>query len=404
MASMNINHRPERGQAIVLIALAFVVLIAITGLAIDAGYSFADRRRAQNAADNAAFAVALRKIQGSDWHALGLALASNNGFTNDGNNTVDVYEGPHAGCDGTNGPYFGNKEYYQVIIHSTVNTFFSPIIGIRQLHNCVEAITQAKPSVATSLSYGAALAALDCTGTNTILAKGSANITTVGGGAFSNTSDNPAIFVQKSGNLITPANEGLQAVGSITAPPGYPSSTTTGLAQLPCPLPDYMLPKYKCDFNYGDFPPSKTDSHVTVAKDMTTFSPGVYCISGGFTKTTMTGTGVTFVMLNQGFKWNGNEQIHLSAPATGPTKGLLVYLPYGNKGPVWFNGTADTFFTGSLFAPDADLVLLGDFGTNTHGQFVAGTIDMSGNSAGTITFNADENYTFPSLPVIVLAK
>ena len=50
----NHSHPSERGQAIVLIAAAIVALIAITGLAVDGGLAFADRRQAQNAADSAA--------------------------------------------------------------------------------------------------------------------------------------------------------------------------------------------------------------------------------------------------------------------------------------------------------------------------------------------------------------
>ena len=46
----------ERGQAIVLIALAMVGLIAVAGLALDGGHLYQARRQAQNAADAAALA------------------------------------------------------------------------------------------------------------------------------------------------------------------------------------------------------------------------------------------------------------------------------------------------------------------------------------------------------------
>ena len=49
----------ERGQALILIALAAVGLFGMTGLAIDGGMVFSDRRNAQNAADTAALAGAL---------------------------------------------------------------------------------------------------------------------------------------------------------------------------------------------------------------------------------------------------------------------------------------------------------------------------------------------------------
>ena len=51
----------ERGQALVLIALAAIGLFGITGLAIDGSAKFSDRRHAQNAADTAVLAAALAK-------------------------------------------------------------------------------------------------------------------------------------------------------------------------------------------------------------------------------------------------------------------------------------------------------------------------------------------------------
>ncbi|GBD08885.1 hypothetical protein HRbin22_01128 [Candidatus Thermoflexus japonica] len=49
-----------RGQALVLIALAFAAFLALLALAIDGGNAYAQRRRAQNAADAAALSAARR--------------------------------------------------------------------------------------------------------------------------------------------------------------------------------------------------------------------------------------------------------------------------------------------------------------------------------------------------------
>ena len=46
----------ERGQAIVLVALGFVVLLGFAALAVDGSMVYADRRFAQNAADAASLA------------------------------------------------------------------------------------------------------------------------------------------------------------------------------------------------------------------------------------------------------------------------------------------------------------------------------------------------------------
>ena len=57
----------ERGQAMVLIALVIIGLIAITGLAVDGGMAYANRRQAQNAADAAVLAASLAKLRGDNY-------------------------------------------------------------------------------------------------------------------------------------------------------------------------------------------------------------------------------------------------------------------------------------------------------------------------------------------------
>ena len=47
----------ERGQALIVVALALVGLFGMAGLVIDGGNAFQDRQQAQNAADAAAPAV-----------------------------------------------------------------------------------------------------------------------------------------------------------------------------------------------------------------------------------------------------------------------------------------------------------------------------------------------------------
>src|SRR5215210_5473266 len=48
--------KPARGQAMVLIALCMLALVAFVGLAVDGGSLYLQRRTAQNAADGASLA------------------------------------------------------------------------------------------------------------------------------------------------------------------------------------------------------------------------------------------------------------------------------------------------------------------------------------------------------------
>jgi Flp pilus assembly protein TadG len=62
-----LSKKTERGQALILITFALIGLIALTGLTVDGGMAYSDRRSAQNAADSAAFAAALAYSRGQDF-------------------------------------------------------------------------------------------------------------------------------------------------------------------------------------------------------------------------------------------------------------------------------------------------------------------------------------------------
>ena len=119
---VKMKHAMERGQALILIALAAIGLFGITGLAIDGSAKFSDRRHAQNAADTAALAAALAKATALTnglanspascpppsgfsaspvCAALQLAAldrADSNGYDNNlVSNTVEVYSPPISG-------------------------------------------------------------------------------------------------------------------------------------------------------------------------------------------------------------------------------------------------------------------------------------------------------------------
>src|SRR5687768_12011260 len=84
----------ERGQALIIFALAAIGLFGIVALAIDGSAKFSDRRHAQNAADTAAMAAALELARGTaNWDSNARNIADENGY--DGNlvtNTVWVYQ------------------------------------------------------------------------------------------------------------------------------------------------------------------------------------------------------------------------------------------------------------------------------------------------------------------------
>src|SRR5215216_1445961 len=89
----------ERGQALVIIALAVVGLFGFSALAIDGSRVFSDRRNAQNAADTAALSAALAKIRHEDYMQAAKDRAADNGYAIDANSSVEV-----AFCSTLSGP------------------------------------------------------------------------------------------------------------------------------------------------------------------------------------------------------------------------------------------------------------------------------------------------------------
>jgi Flp pilus assembly protein TadG len=94
----NDPRRAERGQALVVFVLALVAIIAVTGLVLDGGSAFAQRRDQQNAADLAALAAAIthgntpgdyatREFAG---RSRGFGVAAANGYPHGGSIVVTV--------------------------------------------------------------------------------------------------------------------------------------------------------------------------------------------------------------------------------------------------------------------------------------------------------------------------
>src|SRR5512133_1456063 len=152
----NRRKKTERGQALILIVLAVVVLAGMAGLVIDGGNAFLDRRNAQNAADSAALAGALTRIRGSQsLSSAALTAAAQNGYNNNGaTNIVEVHNPPISG------PNKGNAEYIQVVIGSHVKTYIARVLGFRELINRVEAVARMKTPEVKEILHGQAVISL----------------------------------------------------------------------------------------------------------------------------------------------------------------------------------------------------------------------------------------------------
>jgi Flp pilus assembly protein TadG len=378
----------QKAQSLLLIAVAMLALLGLTAIAIDGGNVYRDRRQAQNAADNAALAAALAITQNQDWQQAASTRASQNGYLNDSvRSVVEVYYPP------VEGPYAGNTEYVQVIITSPVSTYFASIVGVSQLTNRVQAVARARPPQA--LFNGNAVVGLAPTACKAVEFQGNAQMTITGSGIFVNSNcscNQTAAFFNNSGagTLHVPY---IQSVGCVKYKDGAvdAGNIQTGVPPLPYP-PSWLPPIPACDYTWNSLSGSRS------------LQPGVHCVNGNFTinaNDVLTGNGVTIVVYGE-VRWNGGT-VTLSAPASGPTAGLLLYLPITNNNSITFNGNASWNIRGTILAPASDITINGtQDGFSLHSQIIGYTVKLTGNGNTTIQYNHSDNIDQP--PSIELTK
>ena len=430
------HMKNERGQALIIIALAAIGLFGIVGLAIDGSAKFSDRRHAQNAADAAALAAALAKANAltnglsnspaecpptsglpSDVCAAvitaALDLADENGYDNSASKQVDVYSPPISGF------YEDDPTYVQVIIDSDVNTTFSRVVGINQTHNVVEAVSLTKEG--GPLFNGASIVSLNpnpgC-GSGSVKVTGSGDITLSGGGIFVNSSASCGFrepsctdFEIINGGGISSAGSPIDLngchVGLITTDEDLSQFAVPDEVYMPkepavcttqSPINQYtksgdnvtLYPGY-----FTAFPPITKNSYVI------TMQPGTYCIdtsihwtNGSFES--LTGSDVTlYITSGHEFDMSGGR-LNLSAPTsdTNDYAGYVIILD-GEQGSIEdcsINGGGGGTITGTVFTPYCDIKVNGSSGTDSlSAQVIGWNVTLNGNNSLNFTYNPGDN-------------
>jgi Flp pilus assembly protein TadG len=428
----------ERGQALILIALAAVGLFAITGLAIDGGARFSDRRHAQNAADTAALAAALAKANAlmdptktnspiacpaatlpySDVcnavQDAGLDRASENGYDDDlVTNNVEVYSPPISG------PYINNTSYVQVIITSYVKTYFARVIGINQTQNVVEAVALTKEG--GKLYDGSSVVSMNPSptcGNGSVNVGGNGTINLNGGGILINSSASCGYSQTSCSVTLNIYGGGISSAGSpIIQGCGTPAPTDTTESQVVVPDEVYMpdepiecsqahpLPTNPSGNHWIIYPGYYTDfpqaGLIANNKDIE-LAPGVYCVDSdihwsGATFNSLDGSSGVTIYIKSGHTFNTsiNSPITLNASTSGEYKGYLIILD-GNMNSIQnctINGGSYLEMNGTIFAPYCNITINGDNSTSSdfNAQVIGWNVKLNGNN--TINFNYDPNNT-----------
>lgn len=403
----------------ILIVFSIIGLIGASALAIDGTRAFIDSRRADAAASAAALTGALTRIEGGNWRAAALAAAAANGYDNNGiTNTIELNTPPLSG------PYEGNSEYIEVILTSHMPTYFGVVVGIPTITSVAQVVSQSKPSELGEMFPGYALVSLaprsECERRRSFWIHSEATLTLIGGGLFVN-SDNPtcAFISFGSGGVQVLDSSRITVVGGADVQKPKlitPYPFETGTAPIPYP-PPYKLPRANCgtkiakvDELTGIMSAGTWEEGIFPPEGVHMLEGGVYCLQDDFILSAgqvLEGSNVTIVMDDGDIKINGNAEINIDAPKSGPNAGLLIYMPIDNRGLIFLNGSDESRYQGTILAPGADLRINGMDslrGAAYHSQIIAYYIEVDGSDRIEINYKDEQNWDTLSMPEVILIK
>lgn len=411
-------RKSERGQILILLTLAFVVILGFTALAIDGGMVFADRRYDQSAADSIALSGAgkaidtFKSVKFSQFKCSGNATVTNaiaqaqsvaisraaaNNFTIDAD--ISDKHGVNIICT-DNAIINGLQEKYmdvKVMISSKTETSFAHLLFGGELRNTVEAVVRIRPLL--DFYGGYAIVALDDPATcNSSAMDFKGNITVIAnpGGIFSNS----GMTKSGSGSGTVHADSihfrcGSAPSGNFTPTPTLSSFRMPRYLDLPIPncasLPD------RGSSDGGNLQPGRYSG--IIMKNDTFLNPGLYCMYGQFDmkNKNLTGDNVTLYFVTAGLNGQGNGSVQLTAPANDSfapaLQGVLMYMKKGNTSTIELHGTNDAIYVGTIYAPDGQI----DAGGNStigsgqlQTQLIAKTILTHGTPDWTIQYHGTD--------------
>ena len=412
----------ENGQAIVLIALSMIALLAFAGLAIDGGSVYSQRRHAQSAADSAALAYALAISQGLDTEGETRArdILAANGYV-DGEASTAIEISAAAASPGTD---------VTVRVTARVPTAFIHLVYGGPAQYTVEAV--ARGDQGTAPMAGFALVTLD-----NCLASHEPDLAINGGGYNGGVNAHAGdIFVnspETAGDhcAIDPPESAKN--WGITVDDGYHITSVgsydyAGVDNMSSPIhtganggvpigdPLASMPMPTCTVagteSGGVYQPGYWD-----ADDMEggTYAPGIYCITGTVKLaglSAMVANGVVFYFMDGGLDFVGNAGLTITAPtvenclgAFGDTSasctyvGMAIISARDNTSVLEVRGNGGNAVTGTIYAPVGRLEGQGGGydpeDTGIVGQAIVAQAWGMGNGTFDITYDQTKVYEMP---------
>lgn len=378
-------RKDKSGGVLIYTGVMLPVLLGVSGLSVDVGLWYMNKRVLQAAADAAALGGAL-ELRRSSNSAIMLQAATDsaaeNGYSASGGDTLTVNNPPTAGS------FAGQTNAVEAIVQRPAKTFLASLLFKGP-------VTVAARAVATAGTHDACVWALNPTEQGAIKVSGSAQVNMTCG-IIANSND-PSAITQSGASCLTAAN--ARAVGGHFGDCINPTPQSTNAVNDP--LATMAPPNYGgCDYpgqvraNNGQtvtVTPGVYCNKITVQPGGTmNFDPGLYVLDGAALTIhgTATGTGVTFYLTedtaqNDTITINSGANVSFSAPPDGDMPGVLFYQDRTSTAGLnhTFNGQANMALDGILYFSNADLIFAGGAVADpTSTVIIVDTITFTGDS------------------------
>lgn len=377
----------EKGNVLILMGLTMPLLVGLVGLGTDTIQWTLMKQQLQRSADSAALNGAYATAQSKN-------VSSN--ANRDLVRTLDGFPGVSITIENapTSGSFAGNSRAVRVVLgYSEALPFSSLFLKNPPLIN-----VEATAAVLNNGDF--CVISLEDTNATGVTFSGN-SVVDLGCGVASNSKGSNAIVASGSADVNASP---ITAVGTVPAGGNY--RTGTELVSFAIPQRD---PFVQLADPSSDVPNPCSGGSLTVASNaiMTinpgcytkievrgtlTMNPGTYYIKGGDFETNaqsvITANGVTIILTGGGtsigqVKMNGGADIEMSAPTSGPYKGVLFYKDRDAPASFndVFNGGASGSFVGAIYMPSQTVTLNGNslFTTDCL-QIVSRNVVVTGNT------------------------
>ena len=391
----------RHGGVAPLLAICVVPLLMSVGAAVDYSRGSADKAAMQAALDSTALAIVRAVAQNTsvpDAQTMFDTLLTKNEVRN-----VVVSSSTNTTSQGTTA---------SLTAHGVITTTFMSVAGISQLALGVKstAVTQSQTDGCVLALSKTASPAASLGGSTTV---GLSNCT-----LYSNSNADTSVSVSGAASLTA---DMIGAVGGVSASSSR-VTLTDGIRENQGPIADpyasVQVPPFSGCAGGKNL---KVKSNITInpgvycngitinAGATLTLSPGIYFLDRGSLNVngggSLVGTGVTLIFTSStGTNYatasiNGNATINLTAPNSGPTAGLVVFLdrnaPVGTS--ITLNGGSTQTLGGAIYAPTGAVSYSGGAATSAScTQIIGDTVTFTGNSGVAINCSGYKTKTFGS--------